>query len=155
MADFIFDGTAKIMTEPAGAGDTTADALRDLYSAWKRWVQSGAGTRFPQAFLIEGGTPIGSTGLFSGYTLLMTNGWKVKAASHNHQLLIIGNLYSDDGIVSVVTAGFSTNIFVSSAVAAQGVSTGGGGGGLTTQQDQRLKDARDFALQAALQTQPV
>ena len=150
MADFIFNGQTKIITEPAGAGDTIAYVQRDLYSAWKRWVDSGTGAPFPPAFSIEGGTPIGSTGLYTGYTVLMINGWRIRAASHDHQLLIVGNLYSDDGIVSVPTPGFSTNVFISSAVSAQGVSTGGGVGLTLGQIEASTVLAKEATVSAAV-----
>ena len=125
MADWLFDGPNKIMYEPAGSGDTTFNVERDLYSAWKRWVISGVGAAFDQAFIPEGGTPIGSTGVFTGRTLVLTNGWKVRAASHAHQVTLEGNLFSDDGVVSIPTQSFNATIFVNSSVAAQGVSVNG------------------------------
>lgn len=123
MADFIFDGTNKIIKEPAGAGDTTFDVARDVYSAWKRWVQSGNG-QFESALVVEGGTPIGATGLFTGTTFLLVNGWKIMAADHDHQLILSGNLFSDDGIVSTANPIGQSTVFVNSSVAAQGVASG-------------------------------
>ncbi len=161
MPDFIFDGPNRIILEPAGVGDTSFEVDRDIYSAWKRWVQSGSGIGFAAAFEIEGGTPIGATGLFTGTTFILTNGWKIQPANHDHQVLLIGNLYSDDGIVSVPSVSARTNVFVNSSVAAQGVATGdvtvvnpdGGTGGLTTPQEQALYEARDHARAANAQTQ--
>ena len=141
MADFSFDGTTKIIKEPAGSGNTTFLVGRDLYSAWKRWVQSGNG-EFDAAFTVEGGTPIGATGLFTGTTFLLVNGWKVMAADHNHQVTLSGNLFSDDGIVSVANPVGQITINVSASVNAQGVSTSGGGG-LTATQAQQLADIWD------------
>jgi hypothetical protein len=46
----------------------------------------------------------------------------------DHQALLVGNLYSDDGIVTTANPSWNANIFISSAVAAQGIETGGGGG---------------------------
>lgn len=126
MPDFTFDGPNRIIAEPAGSGDTSFDVARDLYSAWKRWVASGAGSIFPPAFAVEGGTPIGATGLFTGTTFILANGWKIKPANHDHQVLLLGNLYSADGLVSVPSDGARTNVFVNSAVAAQGIATGDG-----------------------------
>lgn len=124
MADFIFDGTNKVMKEPVGTGNTTFDVGRDMYSAWKRWVQIG-NAQFDAAFIVEGGTPIGATGLFTGTTFLLTNGWKVMAADHDHQLTLSGNLFSDDGVVATPNPTGQSTISVSSSVNAQGVATGG------------------------------
>lgn len=124
MADWIFDGENKIIKEPVGAGNTTFNVDQDLYSAWKRWVLSGEG-QYDAAFIVEGGTPIGSTGLFTGTTYLLTNGWKLMAADHDHQAFIVGNLFSDDGIVSTPNPIGQSTIFASGSVNAQGVATGG------------------------------
>ena len=121
MADFIFDGPNRLIIEPAGAGDTTFDVGRDLYSAWKRWTQTGAGAQYLNAFIVEGGTPIGATGLFTGSTILLVNGWKIRAAEHDHQLTLVGNLYSDDGVVSVPSLTANATVFVSATVGAQGI----------------------------------
>ena len=125
MADFLFDGVNKLITEPAGSGDTVYDVGNDIYSAWKRWVLSGDGTGYSPAFVIEGGTPIGSTGLFTGTTYILTNGWKIRAANHDHLLTLNGNLFSDDGVVTVPAVSANTTVFVNSSVNAQGVAVSG------------------------------
>lgn len=112
------------MIEPSGSGDTSFEVSRDLYSAWKRWVALSDNSKYPPAFAVEGGTPIGATGLFTGTTYILVNGWKVKAAAHAHQLTLLGNLFSSDGVVSVPSATNST-VFVSASVAAQGVNASG------------------------------
>ena len=124
MTDFLFDGPNKIITEPPGAGNTSYDVQRDLYSAWKRWADDN--TQFVAAFSVEGGTPIGATGLFTGTTYILINGWKVKPADFDHQVFLTGNLFSDDGIVTVPADTASATVFINSSVAAQGIATGSG-----------------------------
>lgn len=124
MADWIFDGVNKIIKEPVGAGNTSFEVQRDIYSAWKRWVQSG-NAEFDAAFSVEGGTPIGATGLFTGATFILTNGWKLQSADHDHQVLVNGNIYSDDGIVTEPNPIGNSTLFVSATVGAQGINTGG------------------------------
>ena len=126
MADFLFDGINKIISEPPGIGDTVFDVKSDIYSAWKRWMVTDEGALYPPAFSIEGGTPIGSTGLFTGSTYLLINGWKIRPANYDHQMILTGNLFSDDGIISIPAVSANATIFVSSSVNAQGVSTGSG-----------------------------
>lgn len=126
MADFIFNGITKIITEPPGVGDTAFDVKTDLYSAWKRWMVTDEGSLYPPAFSVEGGTPVGSTGLFTGSTYLLINGWKIRPANHDHQMILTGNLFSEDGIVSVPAISANATIFISSSVNAQGVATGSG-----------------------------
>lgn len=131
MADFLFDGDTLIIKEPPGSGNTAFDLQRDIYSAWKRWVISGAGAGYPQAFIVEGGTPIGATGLFTGSSIILTNGWKIMGADHDHQLTINGNLFSDDGVDTVPNPSFAVTVKTAGTVGAQGISTGSG----VTQQD--------------------
>ena len=147
MPDFLFDGPNKLIIEPAGAGDTSFDVGRDVYSAWKRWVESGSGAGFINAFQVEGGTPIGATGLFTGSTILLVNGWKIQAANHDHQLTLVGNLFSDDGVVSVPPATASATVFVSATVGAQGITSGSGLD--ATQQAQLAEIWRILGLDAA------
>ena len=151
MADFIFDGPNKLIVEPSGSGNTTYEVQRDIYSAWKRWVASGVGTVFDDAFSIEGGTPIGATGLFTGTTYIMTNGWKVQAANYDHQLLLVGNIFSDDGVVITPPATAKTSVQIISSTTAQGIATGSG---LSAEQEAALLAARDHAKAANNQTQP-
>jgi hypothetical protein len=125
MADFLFNGTTKTITEPAGSGNTSYEVTQDLYSAWKRWVLEDDGALYPNAFIVEGGTPIGDSGLFTGTTYILVNGWKIQAANHNHQLTLVGNIYSSDGVVAVAPPTASATLFVSSTVGAQGVATAG------------------------------
>lgn len=131
MADFIPDGPNKLLIEPPGSGNTSFDLERDVYSAWVRWVQSGAGAQWEPAFAQEGGTPIGATGLFTGSTLVLINGWKLYGADHDHEVNIIGNLFSDDGVNTVPNPNFNVNFNITRTVGAQGIATGSG----VTQQD--------------------
>ena len=125
MADWIFDGLNKIIKEPgSGPGNTTVDIARDIYSAWKRWVQT-SGAQFDSAFTVEGGTPIGATGLFTGTTFLLVNGWKLMGGDWDHQTILNGNIYSDDGVVSVPNPSFNTTVFINASTQAQGISTSG------------------------------
>lgn len=126
MADFLFDGTNKIIQEPNGVGNTTYEVGRDIYSAWKRWAQEPENSAFDPAFSIEGGTPIGATGLFTGVTYILINGWKIRPADYDHQLFLNGNLYSSDGIATVPALTSSASVVINSTVAAQGVATGSG-----------------------------
>ncbi|WZE63616.1 hypothetical protein PANI_CDS0097 [Maribacter phage Panino] len=135
MADWIFDGANKIIKEPAGTGNTTFNFEQEIYSAWKRWVASG-NAQYQPAFIVEGGTPIGATGLFTGATKILTNGWKLMAADHDHQVFIIGNFYSDDGIVSVSNPIGNSTIFASGTVGAQGISTNSGGSSVSVWTEQ-------------------
>jgi hypothetical protein len=124
MADWLFDGDNRIIEEPAGSGDTVFNVERDIYSAWKRWAKTTTTAHYPPAFTVEGGLPIGNTGLFTGKTQILINGWKLKPAAHAHQALLQGNIYSDDGVISVAADPGGGNIVALQSAAAQGISTG-------------------------------
>lgn len=152
MPDFIFDGNTKTIKEPVGVGDTTFDVARDVYSAWKRWT-STSGSQFDAAFVVEGGTPIGTTGLFTGTTFILVNGWKLMAADHDHQVILNGNIYSDDGIVSAPNPTGNSTLFVNSSVAAQGVQTNGGsqqGVWTSSEKNQLLSDTSTIKDQSQI-----
>lgn len=157
MADFTLDGLNKLLIEPAGIDNTSFNVKRDLYSAWKRWAQTSDNSKFLAAFSVEGGTPIGDTGIFTGATFVLVNGWKVQPADYPHQLTLNGNIFSDDGIVAVASPTASTQVFVNASVAAQGVSLNGAvsGGGLTAEQDALLRVIRDHVKATNAQTQDV
>ena len=124
MADWEFNGVTKIIQEPnVGSGNLTWNAERDIYSAWKRWVVDNS--QFEKAFNVEGGTPIGETGIFTGKTLILTNGWKLLAGDWDHLSFVTGNLFSDDGIDVVPNPNFSASLKTFGSVNAQGVLQGG------------------------------
>ena len=86
---------------------------------------------------VEGGTPIGATGLATGTTFVLINGWKIQAANYDHQLLINGNLYSDDGVATIPPASANTTVVINTSSSAQGIQTGSG---LTTAQSDKLNE---------------
>lgn len=125
MADWDFNGIDRIIKEPnIGSGNLTWEIERDIYSAWKRWAQDNA--QFEPAFTVEGGTPIGATGIFTGKTVILINGWKLEAGDWDHLSFVTGNLFSDDGIDVVPNQNFSASLKTFGSVNAQGISTGGG-----------------------------
>lgn len=143
MADWIFDGPNLRFIEPDGVGDTTYEVARDLYSAWKRWVALDIGSYFPPAFQVEGGTPVGNTGIFTGSTFIVVNGWKGRLSERSHQATLNGNLFSDDGVLFVPTLGpFTAAPIVNQTAAAQGIQSGSG---LSAQQAADLTFIRDVA----------
>lgn len=120
MADWIFDGVTRIIKEPnVGSGNLTWDAERDIYSAWKRWVKDNA--QFEPAFSVEGGTPIGNTGLSTGKTLILANDWKLMAGDWDHISFVTGNLFSDDAIDVSPNLNFSASLKTFGSVNAQGI----------------------------------
>jgi len=118
VADFIFDGPNRLMIEPPGL--SVVDVRRDLYSAWKRWVVSGVGARFLPAFELEGGRPIGNSGIATGVTFVMINGWRIRLAERDHETTFVGNFFSADDVYTVPTlGGFTATPIFQRAVDAQ------------------------------------
>jgi len=163
MADWIFDGITKIIKEPnVGSGNLTWDLERDIYSAWKRWLKNNS--QFVAAFSVEGGTPIGATGIFTGKTVILINGWKLMAGDWNHLSFVTGNLFSDDGIDTVPNPNFSASLKTFGSVNAQGITTNNGGGDCTDsvwseeEKNKIIKDvelSRDQSIISAMNTQKI
>ena len=123
MADWTFDGVNKVIKEPnVGSGNLTWSVERDIYSAWKRWAQDNS--QFVAAFSVEGGTPIGATGIFTGKTVILINGWKLQAGDWEHLSFVTGNLFSDDGIDVIPNPNFSASLKTFGSVNAQGILAG-------------------------------
>ena len=123
MADWSFDGINRVIKEPnVGSGNLTWEVERDIYSAWKRWARDNS--QFEAAFIVEGGTPIGATGIFTGKTVILVNGWKLQAGDWNHLSFVTGNLFSDDGIDVIPNPNFSASLKTFGSVNAQGILSG-------------------------------
>jgi len=121
MSDWDISGATKIIKEPnIGSGNLTWDAERDIYSAWKRWVVDNS--QFEPAISVQGGTPIGETGIFTGKTIILVNGWKLQSGDWDHISTITGNLFSDDGVDVLPNPNHSASLKTFGAVNAQGVS---------------------------------
>lgn len=88
-----FDGVHRLIY--VNHGETELDVGIDLYSAWKEWQMQG-NTQFAPAFRTVGGDPIGP-GRALGATYFMTNNWRVRTWEGNHRLVVVGNLYTEEG----------------------------------------------------------
>ncbi len=87
-----FDGPNKRIV--LGALDTTL-AATTIYSRWKDWVATSDNQKYLQAFITVGGDPLGNDIYITPYYFL-TNGWKIRPASQNYQLVLTENLLTDD-----------------------------------------------------------
>lgn len=88
-----FNGTSKIITIDNGI---EVVSVKDIYSAWKVWLQDLNNTRFLPAFKAIGGEELGG-GLFLSATYFLTNGWRIRPYEGNHILYVNGNLYVEEG----------------------------------------------------------
>lgn len=137
----LFDGAAKRIVF------TTTEQVDvvDMYSRWKEWVCDG-NAQWDAAFRSVGGDPIASGQVVAPYIFLNTTaGWRIRPAEAQHELRFVGNLYSEDALLSmfVQTLGdFAVTVVVERSASAIGmdVGGGGGGGGLTSAQATMLSE---------------
>lgn len=127
----IFDGPNRRIILQAIDGD--AVEVIDVYSEWKRWVQSGAGALYPEAFTTVGGDDLGG-GIFAGvYFFLNTAaGWRIRPREASHVLALSGNLYplvSGDPMFANTLGVYTVQIQLTVSSLTQAISTTGGGGG--------------------------
>jgi len=94
-----FDGYEKIIHVVDGY--TELDFDEDIYSEWKRWVLTAHNDGYYQALRVVGGDPITGTQNL-GSTFFLMNGWVIQSWEGDHELVIDGNFYHDDGIAPVI-----------------------------------------------------
>lgn len=90
MASVSFNGADRLIT----LSDVGDYDIQDIYSDWKRWVQSGAGALYPPAFDTTGGDEIGQGTFIGAYFFLRTDeGWSIKLPEASGAVRITGNLF--------------------------------------------------------------
>lgn len=90
MPSVSFDGINKQIVL-SDVGDYT---VQDIYSEWKRWVQSGTGAPYAAAFDTTGGDDIGGGTFIGSYFFLRTdNGWTIKLPEASGAVKLTGNLF--------------------------------------------------------------
>ena len=85
-----FDGVTKLIT--VNSNESVIDVKADLYSAWKRWIQTRDNLKYIAAMRTVGGDPT-TAGEFLGATFFVTNGWRIVLTNAT---TIEGNIFSDD-----------------------------------------------------------
>jgi hypothetical protein len=85
-----FDGVTKLIT--VNSNESVIDVKADLYSAWKRWIQTRDNLKYIAAMRTVGGDPT-VQGEFLGATFFVTNGWRIVLTNAT---TIEGNIFSDD-----------------------------------------------------------
>ena len=109
--------------------DSTNVEVKEIYSRWKEWVQISDNSKWPQAFSVIGGDPLGNDLYVASYFFLM-NGWRLRPMEQEQTLIITGNISVLGGGVPVVrTIGnFNVSIQFTVPVQAQGIATSGTSG---------------------------
>lgn len=89
-----FDGTKKIIT--IAPYITEIDVKLDIYADYKEWCLINDNAKYEQAIRAIGGETIPG-GKFIGSTFFLTNGWRIRTWEGNHTLLVLGNLFTEEG----------------------------------------------------------
>ena len=93
-----FDADARLII--VNYGVTLLDAEIDLYSAAKReWKNNHTLNKLRPPFRSVAGDPLGGSRFIGAYFFLQNQieaGWRIRPSEANHELVIIGNLYSED-----------------------------------------------------------
>ncbi len=94
MANIVtFDPIELRIIEIDTGGNNVIDIV-EIYSEWKDWILADLSRLgYPQAFDEVGGNPISQTRSL-GVTFFLLNGWKIRPAERDHQLVINGNLFT-------------------------------------------------------------
>lgn len=108
-----FDGINKLIL--INYGITDIDVKIDLYSNWKEWLLVDDNAKFLEAIRGVGGDPtVGDDAL--GSTFFLINGWKIRTWEGDHELSVVGNMFSDDGNNPFVNTISSHNILITRIV---------------------------------------
>lgn len=120
----------------------------DIYSRWKEWVQLIDNSKWPQAFSVVGGDPLGG-GLFVASYFFLMNGWRIRPKEADHTLNLRGNISVLGGGIPVVqTLGnFNVSVQFTVPVQAQGISTSGSSGPSATEIAQAVR--QELAMEMA------
>lgn len=129
-----FDPTSLRIVEIGVGGDNEID-IREIYSEWKDWqLADPLRMGYPPAFRVVGGDPISDTESL-GSTFFLLDPWKIRPAELDHQLTLVGNLFTDPAGESPIVptlGGYTVDVSLKISTLVESVS--GGSGGLTSQQ---------------------
>ncbi len=121
---YTFDGINKTITPT----DALSFTIADMYSRWKEWVLEG-NSQYSTAFRSVAGDPISDTQNIAPYYFLNTvDGWRIRPFESDYELIITGNLYSEDSDLPlfVPTIGnFTVTVIIERSSAAIAVTVGG------------------------------
>jgi hypothetical protein len=102
-----------IVTEPPNIdGEITIDVNIDIYSDGKEdWLVDATLRKLKYPVSVVGGESI-SPSRSVGSTFFLNYGWKIRPYEADHTLILIGNLYTDDGTSPLVPTLGSFNVSI-------------------------------------------
>jgi len=138
MADAIFDGNnLNIILPNIGS----FDVQKELYSAWKDWVQISDNSKFPPAFDTTGGDNVGGGQRIAPYFFCRNDlGWKIKMPQADGEIVVFGNLFPRSSNLTLFeqTSGFDA--FLRLEVSTRAIVVEVGTSGVTEQDKQDIID---------------
>jgi hypothetical protein len=120
---YAFTGATKRIDLTPG---TVAVDVKDLFSRWKDWVQTG-NAGWDQAFTCVGGEEIGVGVYITTYAFLL-NGWHVHPQEANHKVEFSGGVIltdSGDDPIALTAGAFNVQVQYSQPIKTETVATGG------------------------------
>jgi len=119
-------------------GITSLDAEVDLYSAAKRmWKDDVTLNKLKLPFRTVAGDPLGGSRVVGAYFFLQNQvgaDWRIRPSEADHELMIIGNLYSEDPTQPMITptlGDYTVTVHIEKSSLTQKLISGSG----VTQQD--------------------
>ena len=82
-------------------GAVAIDAVRDIYSGWKRWAHSEEGIVFGELVKAEGGVVL-PTGYVTDVHVILQGSWKIQLPNEAVTVTLYGNLHSNDSMEPIV-----------------------------------------------------
>jgi hypothetical protein len=112
-----FDGPNRLIT--ISSGQVSLDVKDDIYTAWKEWVVQSDNIKYPAAFRVVGGDPLGGGVNAGSYFFLQNqNGWRIKPPEEDIIITITGNLYAEEvseSLFNTADGNFNTSIRLSTS----------------------------------------
>ena len=104
--------------------NSSSVTAQEIWSAWINWHRDNK--QWGLALRQVGGDSLGS-GLYIPPYVFLQEGWKIRPMESNHQLSLVGNLFTEDGSSPLVNTLGNFNVIAKFTVPvqAQGISTGG------------------------------
>ena len=139
MPDATFDGPNRLI-QLATTG--TFDVERNLYSAWKEWVQLSDNAKFPVAFDTTGGDDIGGGQQIAPYFFIRNdNGWRIRAPEADGETILQGNAFPRDPAQALFVQASGFDAFIRQEVSTRAVVVETGVSGLTAEESDLLAQA--------------
>lgn len=106
------DRIIEITLAPDINGFVTIDINRDIYSDGKEdWLSNSTLNKLRFPISVIGGDPITDSRKL-GATFFINYGWKIKPYEADHTLIIVGNVYTDDGSTPFIQTDGTYNVSI-------------------------------------------